>query len=102
MTPVGRAVDRAIGVYQRRISPRKGWRCAHAALTGGASCSGAVREILARRGLARGAAPTAVQFLACYQAARLLASTDVRGVCCCGPIPIPFGFRTPHRRRGPH
>lgn len=43
----------------------------------------------------RGAVPTAVRFLACYQAARMLALADVQGVCCCGPIPIPFGWKSP-------
>lgn len=98
MSPPGRVVDRAIATYQRRISPRKGWQCAHGVLHGGQTCSGAVRDVLARRGLVRGAVPTALRFLACYQAARVLAATEVRGVCCCGGIPIPFGFG---RRRHP-
>jgi putative component of membrane protein insertase Oxa1/YidC/SpoIIIJ protein YidD len=97
MTPAGRAVDQLIRTYQRRISPRKGWRCAHAVLHGGDSCSAAVRGVLARRGLVRGVVPTTLRFLACYQAAQLLAA-DVSGVCCCGPIPIPFRF--PMGRRG--
>jgi putative component of membrane protein insertase Oxa1/YidC/SpoIIIJ protein YidD len=92
MTPAGRLVDSAIRAYQVRVSPRKGWRCAHRALHGGASCSGAVREILRSSGLVRGAGPTVRRFVACYQAALLLAQTDVRGVCCCGGIPIPFRF----------
>ena len=29
----------AIGVYQRFVSPRKGFRCAHHACTGGMTCS---------------------------------------------------------------
>jgi hypothetical protein len=33
-----------------------------------------------------------LRFVACYQAAGLLMASDVRGVCCCGPIPIPFKF----------
>jgi hypothetical protein len=33
-----------------------------------------------------------LRFVACYQAASLLMASDVRGVCCCGPIPIPFKF----------
>jgi putative component of membrane protein insertase Oxa1/YidC/SpoIIIJ protein YidD len=92
MTPAGRLVDSAIRAYQLHVSPRKGWRCAHRALHGDASCSGAVREILRRQGLLRGAAPTVRRFVACFQAAQLLAQTDVQGVCCCGGIPIPFRF----------
>jgi putative component of membrane protein insertase Oxa1/YidC/SpoIIIJ protein YidD len=93
MGPVTRAVDAAISLYQRDLSPRKGWSCAHLVAHGGRSCSAAVREIIAARGLVRGALPVAVRFLACYRAATLLAATDVQGVCCCGGIPIPFRFR---------
>ena len=85
-------VDRAIGAYQRRVSPRKGWGCAHRVAHGGAACSGAVRTLVRSRGVARSVVPTVVRFVACYQAARLLAQTDVSGVCCCGGIPIPFRF----------
>ncbi|PZR52608.1 membrane protein insertion efficiency factor YidD [Xylanimonas oleitrophica] len=92
MSPAATMVDRAIATYQRRISPRKGWRCAHGVLHGGAGCSGAVRDLVARRGLVRSVLPAAVRFWACYQAAHVLALAEVRGVCCCGGIPIPFGF----------
>jgi putative component of membrane protein insertase Oxa1/YidC/SpoIIIJ protein YidD len=92
MSPASRAVDAAIRVYQRRVSPRKGWGCAHRVAHGGDSCSAAVRDIVRRRGVVRGARPTVLRFVACYGAARLLMASDVRGVCCCGPIPIPFKF----------
>ena len=92
MSPAGRLVDAAIQRYQQRLSPRKGWSCAHRVAHGGPSCSGAVRDIVRRRGLVRGARPTVLRFVACYQAASLLMASDVRGVCCCGPIPIPFKF----------
>ena len=87
-----RVTDTMIRYYQRQISPRKGWRCAHAVAHGGPSCSAAVRDIVHARGVVRGVAPTLVRFVACYRAATLLTSTDTRGVCCCGPIPIPFRF----------
>jgi putative component of membrane protein insertase Oxa1/YidC/SpoIIIJ protein YidD len=92
MGPLTRAADAAIRGYQQHLSARKGWSCAHLVAHGGRSCSAAVREIIATRGLVRGAAPTALRFLACYRAAALLAQTDVQGVCCCGGIPIPFRF----------
>jgi len=47
---------------------------------------------VARRGVVGAAFPTVRRFVACYQAAVLLAQTDVSGVCCCGGIPIPFRF----------
>lgn len=92
MSPVATAVDRLIAAYQRRLSPRKGWSCAHRVATGGDSCSGAVRGFVARRGVVRSVVPTVLQLLACYRAAAMLAQSDVRGVCCCGGIPIPFRF----------
>ena len=89
-----RVVDAAIDGYQRHLSPRKGYRCAYGALHGDETCSGAVRRIMRERGVRRGLRPTMLQFLACYQAAALLKLLpgEVRGVCCCGPIPIPFRF----------
>jgi putative component of membrane protein insertase Oxa1/YidC/SpoIIIJ protein YidD len=92
MSPAGRTVDALIRQYQQRLSPRKGWSCAHRVAHGGDSCSDAVRGIVRRRGLLRGARPTVLRFVACYQAASLLMASGVRGVCCCGPIPIPFKF----------
>lgn len=85
-------VDRLIVWYQERLSPRKGWSCAHRVAYGGASCSAAVRALVARRGVAGAAVPTVVRLVACSQAAALLAETEVSGVCCCGGIPVPFRF----------
>ncbi|AEE45955.1 membrane protein insertion efficiency factor YidD [Cellulomonas fimi] len=92
MTAPARLLDRLVAGYQRRLSPRKGWSCAHRVAHGGTSCSAAVRDLLARRGVLRSVVPTAARFVACYRAALLLAQSDVRGVCCCGGIPIPFRF----------
>ena len=87
-----RAVDALIGWYQRRLSPRKGYSCAHRVAHGGDSCSGAVRDIVRRRGVLGGVAPSALRFLACYRAVSLLTPQQTSGVCCCGGIPIPFRF----------
>ncbi|HHU38454.1 MAG TPA: membrane protein insertion efficiency factor YidD [Propionibacterium sp.] len=89
-----RLADAAIGGYQRHLSPRKGYQCAHGALHGGDTCSAAVRRIVRERGVLGGLRPTVAQFVACYQAAALLKLVpgEVRGVCCCGPFPIPFRF----------
>lgn len=88
-----------IHFYQRRLSPHKGFRCAHAALHGGQSCSGAVADLIAQHGLL--AAPlVAARFGECREAhtalrmgaaqAGLPLYTETRGVFCCGGIPIPF------------
>lgn len=89
-----RGVDLAIGGYQRYLSPRKGYTCAHLVARGGQSCSAVIRGIVAERGVLRGVVPTLAQFVACYQAALLLSMQPARvqGVCCCGGIPIPFRF----------
>ena len=87
-----RGVDAAIRAYQHHLSPRKGFDCAHRVARGGQSCSAAIRAIVAERGVLRGAFPSLARFYACAQAAAMLQSGPVRvkGVCCCGGIPIPF------------
>jgi putative component of membrane protein insertase Oxa1/YidC/SpoIIIJ protein YidD len=92
MTFAASVVDRLVRGYQRHLSPRKGWSCAHRVAHGGTSCSGEVRDLVASRGVVRSAVPTVRRFVACYQATLMLAQSDVRGVCCCGGIPIPFRF----------
>ncbi|NHU84937.1 membrane protein insertion efficiency factor YidD [Kocuria sp. JC486] len=89
-----RFVDLAIRGYQRYLSPRKGYTCAHLVARGGQSCSAVIRGIIAERGVLRGVVPTLAQFAACHQAALLLSTqpSRVQGVCCCGGIPIPFRF----------
>ncbi|KEF34417.1 hypothetical protein RDMS_07145 [Deinococcus sp. RL] len=101
-TPTPTFFDRltlsGIRLYQRHLSPRKGFRCAHAALHGGESCSAAVTRIVREDGLLRGRSRIAARFGACREAhsvlrggsALALGSGGVRGVCCCGPVPIPF------------
>lgn len=90
-----------IRAYQRFISPRKGFRCAHAAVHGGDSCSAAVTRIVQTRGLWAGRAQVLARFRACRLAHGSLQAPGlsigsaqggprVRGVCCCGPLPIPF------------
>jgi putative component of membrane protein insertase Oxa1/YidC/SpoIIIJ protein YidD len=93
----------AIGFYQRWLSPLKGFRCAHAALYGGESCSAAVARVIGEQGLAGSASAIRARFQACRSAFDQLSlgqpllpspqatgGTRVRGVCCCGPLPIPF------------
>lgn len=92
MSPATRLATALIRSYQVHVSPRKGWSCAHLVAHGGRSCSAAVSEIVASVGVVRGLVPTLARFLACYQAAQLLAANQVQGVCCCGGIPIPFRF----------
>jgi len=94
MSPASRAADALIRAYQRRLSPRKGWSCAARVVHGVPSCSAAVRDIIRTRGVIKGIVPTMARFLLCYRAASAVvpARVDGGGVCCCGPIPIPFCF----------
>ncbi|GMA13738.1 membrane protein insertion efficiency factor YidD [Deinococcus metallilatus] len=100
MSPLDTLTLSGIRFYQRHLSRRKGFCCAHAALYGGESCSAAVARIIREEGLLKGRARIAARFRECRAAHNLLRAgsplafgTDgprVRGVCCCGPIPIPF------------
>ena len=60
----------AISVYQRRISPRKGWQCAHRVRHGGLSCSEWVKRAVARHGVRTGVLLARRRFARCRQAAR--------------------------------
>lgn len=94
MSPLARAADTAIRWYQRSISPRKGWSCAARVVTGGPSCSAAAREAVRTRGALGAVLPTLAQLALCYRAALMITPARLHGegVCCCGPIPLPFRF----------
>ncbi len=82
-----------ITLYQRWLSPFKGFRCAYAAFYGAESCSVAIAQIIREQGV--GSPAIAAQFTACRQAyghlpAQMTGGARMRGVCCCGPLPIPF------------
>lgn len=86
--------DHAIRVYQRHLSPRKGFTCASLVAGADRSCSAVIRSIIAERGIVRGFRPSLAQFAGCSRAATSLRAGggNVQGVCCLGGIPIPFRF----------
>ncbi|GAA1375396.1 membrane protein insertion efficiency factor YidD [Luteococcus sanguinis] len=86
------AVLGAIRGYQRVISPRKGWNCAYGVHTGAGTCSSVIADAVSQRGVVGAVGPAMRQFGACASSARTLRDAKVNGVCCCGPIPIPFSF----------
>lgn len=93
MSLLQRSALTGITLYQRWLSPHKGFRCAHAAFYGGASCSAAIARIIEQDGLNSLAIPA--RFAACRQASghlsrQVTGGARLRGVCCCGPLPIPF------------
>ena len=57
-----------ITLYQRHISPHKGFRCAHAALHGEQGCSQAVKGIIAEQGLFGGWSDIRQRFRHCSEA----------------------------------
>jgi putative component of membrane protein insertase Oxa1/YidC/SpoIIIJ protein YidD len=61
-----------IGLYQRYLSPYKGFRCAHAVRHRGASCSAAVKDIVIAHGLLRGLPLIRLRFAQCPAAALAL------------------------------
>lgn len=64
----------AILAYQRHLSPRKGFCCAHRVLHGGLSCSESVRQAIATDGLWRALPVVRARLRACRAAAWLLAA----------------------------
>ena len=94
MNLIDTAVLRLVDGYRAGISPRKGWKCAAGAAGLGSTCSTVIRNSIAGQGVARSVAPAARQFAQCAGAAHRLGRSQARveGVCCCGPIPIPFRF----------
>jgi putative component of membrane protein insertase Oxa1/YidC/SpoIIIJ protein YidD len=72
MTAVSHLACRMIEVYQRHVSPRKGFRCAFRVLHGGDSCSSFAKRAIARFGPIRGLWLLRRRFQRCRFAARVL------------------------------
>jgi uncharacterized protein len=69
--------DNAIGVYQRYISPYKGFCCAYRAHTGKRSCSAYGRAVVQKLGLLALLAALPKQFERCQVAYRNMAASAV-------------------------
>lgn len=79
-TPSGLATKTALGlifVYQRWISPRKGFRCAHSVLHGGPGCSGFAKEAIRDVGFWKAVRVIRQRFRDCH-AAMLVLNSDQR------------------------
>lgn len=68
----------AIAFYQRHLSPRKGYRCAHSVLHGGHGCSGAIFLAVEERGWRRAVPLARARFRECHLAARILRAQSGR------------------------
>ncbi|WP_109039885.1 membrane protein insertion efficiency factor YidD [Azospira sp. I13] len=100
----------AIVGYQRVLSPRKGFRCAHRVLHGGWSCSEFGRRAVLRLGVLRFFVLQSRRFARCAKSAAILQARPdpeykefpwkqcltnkkvdaaASGCCCCVPFPLP-------------
>lgn len=66
------AAMQLIELYQRYISPYKGYRCAHAVYHGDVSCSGAIKQSIATHGVIGTLPIVRWRFQDCRQAFKLL------------------------------
>jgi putative component of membrane protein insertase Oxa1/YidC/SpoIIIJ protein YidD len=64
------AAVRGIGLYQRFVSPYKGFRCAHHARTGGMTCSNYGRDAFEQFGFFEALSLLRARLVACAQAAQ--------------------------------
>lgn len=64
----------SIKLYQRYISPHKGFACAHRVLYGGDSCSGYIKRAIAQNGLLEAWNSAGERFQACKEASLILRS----------------------------
>lgn len=74
INPITWLALRAIALYQRHVSPRKGYRCALHASGAGRSCSAYGYRAIARAGLFKGCSLLRRRFDACARAARVARS----------------------------
>jgi putative component of membrane protein insertase Oxa1/YidC/SpoIIIJ protein YidD len=76
----------SIKAYQKFVSPHKGYRCAHAQVHGGLSCSNYALAAIDENGVSRGLVLLIERFKECAAAANKQTGNTV-----CIPICIPFG-----------
>jgi putative component of membrane protein insertase Oxa1/YidC/SpoIIIJ protein YidD len=66
---IARQVVMGVGLYQRYLSPHKGYRCAYHAATGRHSCSRYAQLVIGRRGIWQGVLLLRRRFRRCAAAA---------------------------------
>lgn len=92
--PLDESVAAAISLYQRRLSPLKGYSCAHRVLHGGPSCSQHAKGLILDLGLLSAAHPARERLGECREANEALRA---------GASPAGASWETgrKRRRRGP-
>lgn len=95
-----------IRLYQRHISPKKGYRCAYGKLHDTYGCSGHIKNIIKKEGLISGFSKIQLQFKHCSEAAEELkkrkegkekrknCASDI-GACSCDAADCISGDCTP-------
>ncbi|MBD1923041.1 membrane protein insertion efficiency factor YidD [Microcoleus sp. FACHB-831] len=83
------AID-SISAYQKYISPRKGFSCAHRVLHGGYSCSDYVKSVLGEQSLMSAVGISLQRFRSCNEASQTLRATKATGGCIIIPCCLPF------------
>jgi len=79
----------AIALYQRQLSPRKGFSCPHRILYGEASCSEYVKDLLLHQSLKSAVRQSFQRFHDCNAASRTLQAQSQGGcivIPCCIPL----------------
>jgi putative component of membrane protein insertase Oxa1/YidC/SpoIIIJ protein YidD len=83
------AID-AIALYQKYISPKKGFSCSHRRLHGGTSCSQYAKNLLSEQNLELAVKMSVQRFRDCAKASRALRNQKAEGGCLIIPCCIPF------------
>ena len=83
--PLRYAASAAISLYQRRLSPLKGFSCAHRVLNGGDSCSRHIKDLVLRLGPGATLTPARERLTACREANEAVVCRR----CLADPTPRP-------------
>lgn len=79
-----------IALYQKYLSPKKGFSCSHRMLHGGASCSQYVKNLLIDQNLESAIKMSVQRFRNCAKASQILRHQKATGGCIIIPCCIPF------------
>jgi putative component of membrane protein insertase Oxa1/YidC/SpoIIIJ protein YidD len=89
-TLVRQTAVNSVSLYQKHLSPRKGFSCPHRLLYQGASCSDYTKELFANQRLIDVVPMSFARFRDCALASRTLKSQRSQGGCIVIPCCIPF------------
>lgn len=70
----------SIDLYQKYISPKKGYRCAYSALHGGCGCSGHVKILIKKHGVLKSIPLARNRFKMCREAYSFIEKHGIPGL----------------------